>query len=227
MRAIFMAALAAASFFILPPPAASFAAGLLLIALGAAFFFPRLGRVLLTAIGFVGLFSVAAYAQTVATAPTTSVSLPIGDWLADAAAFIGAIAAAALAWVFSKLPASIQPILRTMQAEQLLGKAIDYALNAVAGAEKGKTLDVKVGSSVVASAAQYVVDHGPAWLVEWLGGLPAIEQKIIARLNLGSDAAVATTTAIVPAASASIPAPAATTIVQAAPAGATAAPAGA
>ncbi|TAN09874.1 MAG: hypothetical protein EPN45_07220 [Rhizobiaceae bacterium] len=226
MRAMFMAALAATTLLILPPPASMFVAGILM-ALAAAIFFPRVGRVLLTAIGLVGLFSLAAYAQTVATAPTTSVSLPIGDWLADLAAFIGAIAAAAIAWVLSKLPASIQPILRTMQAEQLLGKAIDYALNAVAGAEKGKTLDVKVGSSVVATAAQYVVDHGPAWLVEWLGGLPAIEQKVIARLNLGSDAAVATTTAIVPAASASTLAPAAATIVQAAPAGTTTAPAGA
>lgn len=87
----------------------------------------------------------------------------------------------------------------------------------MAEAEKGKTLDVKVGSSVVASAVQYVVGHGPAWLIAWLGGATAIEQKIIARLNLSADAAVATTTAIVPAASAPA-APVATTIVSATPA---------
>jgi len=221
MRAMFMAALAAAALFILPPSASMLGAGLLLLAAAAIISFPRVGRLLLTAFGLIGLFSVAAYAQTVATAPASSVSMPIGDWIGYAAELIAAISAAAVAYLFRFLPASVQQILTTMQAEQLLGKAIDYALNAVAGAEKGKTLDVKVGSAVVATSVQYAIDHGPAWLVEWLGGAAAIEQKIIARLSLGADAAVATTTAIVPATSAPAPAPVATTIVPAGPAAST------
>lgn len=227
MRAMFMAALAAASLLILPAPASFFVVGALMVALCAAMLFPRISRVLLAAVGLMSLFSVAAYAQAAAST-TTSVSLPIGDWIGYAAEFIGAIAAAAVAWLLRKLPASIQQVLTTMQAEQLLGKAIDYALNAVAGAEKGKTLDVKVGSAVVASAVQYVVDHGPAWLVEWLGGAAAIEEKIIARLNLDATAAVVTASAIVP--TSVLPAstsPTISKIVSTAPAaGATAAAAG-
>jgi hypothetical protein len=154
-------------------------------------------RLFLTVLGLIWVSCAVAHAQASA-AGSTSVSLPIGDWLADAAAFIGAIAAAVVAWLLRKLPASVQQVLTTMQAEQLLGKAIDYALNAVAGAEKGKTLDVKVGSAVVASAVQYVVDHGPTWLIAWLGGAAAIEQKIIARLDLDANSAVVTASAIVP-----------------------------
>ena len=66
-----------------------------------------------------------------------------------------------------------------------------YGINTVVGAEKGKTLEINVGNAVAAQGVQYAIDHGPAWLVDWMGGTENIQQKIIARLPLVSGAAPA------------------------------------
>lgn len=148
-------------------------------------------------------FAAPALADTVATAPAvTTVAIPIGDWLGGAASIIAAVSAAVIAWAFRFLPASVVQILQTMQVDQLLGKAIGYAINAVAGAEKDKVLKVDVANAVVATALQYVVDHAPAWLVSWMGGTDAIEQKILARLTVEPSATLAAAGTLVVAPSA-------------------------
>lgn len=133
-----------------------------------------------------------ALAAEVAASPTT-VSIPIGDYAASAVPFINSILLALIGWLFRKLPGNFVAILKTMQADQLLTKAIDYALNAVAGAAKGKVLTVDVANHVLAEALNYALSHGAGWLVTWLGGEQVIAQKIIARLNLDTDAAVVAT----------------------------------
>jgi hypothetical protein len=120
----------------------------------------------------------------------TAVTLPIGDWVQQAKDFIAPFILAVIAWLMRKLPAHIVDILKTMKAEQLLAKAVDYGLNAVAGAAKDKVLSVSVGNAVIAQAVQYAIDNGPGWLIKWLGGEEAIAAKIIARLNLDANAAV-------------------------------------
>jgi len=56
------------------------------------------------------------------------------------------------------------------------------------GASKDKSLTVDVGNKVLAQALQYVIDHAPDWLTDWMGGPEQIAQKIVARLNLRPDA---------------------------------------
>jgi len=68
---------------------------------------------------------------------------------------------------------------------------VRWGLNSVAGATASKTLSVHIANQAVAEAVQYAVDHGPAWLINWLGGADAIRQKIIARLTLEESASVA------------------------------------
>jgi predicted lipid-binding transport protein (Tim44 family) len=128
-----------------------------------------------------------AFAQEAAT----TVAVPIGDWIGKASGVIGSLLGGLVIWLFRQLPAGIVQILRTMQVEQLLDKAITYGINAVAGASKDKVLTVNVGNAVVAQAAQYAIDHAPGWLIGWLGGEAAIRQMIIARLNLEPVATIA------------------------------------
>jgi hypothetical protein len=123
---------------------------------------------------------------------TETVSIPYGAWIETSAGAVATFILAVIGWLMRKLPASVVDILKTMKAEQLLAKAVDYGINAVAGATKGKTLTVNVGNAVVANAVQYAVDNAPGWLVKWLGGPEAIAAKIIARLNLEEAAAVTT-----------------------------------
>lgn len=151
-------------------------------------------RAVLPALALIALAAAMLMLNTVgaiADDAATTVAVPIGDWIGQASGIIATILGALVVWLFRQLPAGIVQILRTMQVEQLLDKAITYGINAVAGASKDKVLAVNVGNAVVAQAAQYAVDHGPGWLIGWLGGETAIRQMIIARLSLEPAATVA------------------------------------
>lgn len=123
-----------------------------------------------------------------AQSPTdTHVSLPVGDWLTALGEWIAPLVGIAALWLIRKLPAQIAGILMTMRADQLLEKAVAYALNAVQGAAKGKSLDFSTGSKVADEALQYVVTNAPGWLISWLGGPDAIRQKIVARIDVAPE----------------------------------------
>lgn len=141
---------------------------------------------------------------TVVTAPAdqapdivtdTTVVIPVGSWIEQVTAALRdtavAILIGALVWVSRLLPEGIRQYIneqRIRAAEQLLGQAVDYGFNAVRGATKGMKVEVNVGSSIVAQAAQYAIDNGPAWLIKWLGGVDGIKAKLAARLDLTPDA---------------------------------------
>lgn len=118
----------------------------------------------------------------------TTVVVPVGNWISDllsnATEIVGAAVLLAFSWMLKSVPKSVADLLRTMKAEQLLTRAVDYGLNYVKGATKDKSLSVDVGSKVVAEAAQYAVDQAPAHLIEWLGGIEAVKKMIMARLTL-------------------------------------------
>lgn len=118
----------------------------------------------------------------------TTVVIPAGDWLdsvlQNIAGIVGSVIAIVIAFAARNLPSWAGRILLTMQAEQLLTRAAEYGINATRGAVKGKTLEINVGNAAVAKGAQYAVDNGPKWLIDWLGGPAAIRDKIIARIPL-------------------------------------------
>lgn len=143
-----------------------------------------------TAYWTIVLWLAAAGIALAAEAP--GVTIPWGDWVSAAAASMGEtilmLVLSVVAWMSRKLPAGVSAMLKTKQVEQLLQRAVDYALNAVAGAAKGKTLDVNTGNEVLNVALAYAVDRAPAQLIAWLGGPEALQHMILARLQLGEDA---------------------------------------
>lgn len=106
-----------------------------------------------------------------------SVTVPIGDWIAQATTSIASLCVAALSWVIARWAPTW---VRTQLTEQLLSRAVDYALGAVAGAAKGKVLDVPVANAVLREAATYAVAHAPT-TAKWIGD--TLEPKLIARLS--------------------------------------------
>jgi len=159
------------------------------------------------------LVNVPAQAQTVtpvgtvslpatSTSPATSatvVTVPVGDWTDKIVPVAGEILAAAIAslvaWAFRELPAAIQANVSAAQVKQatdLLTHAADYGLNTIASQVQGKTVSLDVGNAAAAVGVQYVIDHGPAWAVGFMGGPEAIKQKIIARLPISAAASVST-----------------------------------
>lgn len=134
-------------------------------------------------------------AAALAADPGTVVSLPWGDWLAAAVSWGGdaivAVILALLARLLAILPATVGSLVKTLQVEQLLARAVDFGINAVAGAAKGRVLTADLGSQVLAEAANYAVQHGPKGIVDWMGGPAALREMILARLSLAPEASAA------------------------------------
>ena len=113
----------------------------------------------------------------IAHAGDGTVTVPVGDWVVQATSSIASLAVAGLMWVASRwLPTWI----RMQLTEQLLGRAVDYALAVVAGAAKGKVLEIPVANAVIREAAGYAIQHAPA-TARWIGS--TLEPKLIARLS--------------------------------------------
>lgn len=113
----------------------------------------------------------------------------VSQWLQALAWFLLSIGM----YFARQLPANLVAVFGNARVELLLRNAINYGINAVAGAVKDKTLEVRVGNEVLAKALQYAVDNAPAWLQQWAGGPEGLAKKIWGRLNLGegaSDAAI-------------------------------------
>lgn len=134
--------------------------------------------------------SIAVFAQSTSTPVDTIVNVPWGDWLFESAQVVIAVLGAVVMWGLRQLPARIVAVIQTGQLDQLLLRAIDFGINKTAGAAKGKTLNVDVGSEVLEQALQYAIDNAPKWMVAWAGGADGLRAKIIARLNLEGKAAV-------------------------------------
>lgn len=121
----------------------------------------------------------------------TTVVIPYGNWLdsllGNIFGIVSSIIAILVAFAARNLPKWVGDLLVTMKAEQLLTRAAEYGINATRGAVKGKALEVQVGNAAIASAAQYAIDNGPKWLIDWLGGPEAIRDKMIARIPLAAD----------------------------------------
>lgn len=123
---------------------------------------------------------------------TTVVTVPIGNWVTDALGVLQPtllmLLTVVVAWAVAKLPAGIAALVGPLLSEQILKRATDFALNAVAGAAKDKAVSVDVGNQVVQAALTYVVQHAPEWAAKF--DTATLIQKIIARLDLAANAKV-------------------------------------
>ncbi|WP_264050489.1 hypothetical protein [Methylobacterium flocculans] len=126
-----------------------------------------------------------------------TVDLPWGDLLAGAVQGLGSVlvplaATAALA-ALARLTGPLRILVTTTLVERLVRNVGDYAVNAVAGAVRGRTLSVPVGSTVIASAVQRALDQAPGWLVRAAGGVDGLGEKVFRSLPLEEAATEANT----------------------------------
>jgi hypothetical protein len=123
-----------------------------------------------------------------ATSEGTKVVWAWGDILSKAAATIASLVVAGLAIAARQLPAQFAAIFANSRVQTLIDNAVNYGINAVAGAVKGQTLTVDVGNKVLAEALQYAVDNAPAYLLSWAGGTDGLAKKILGKLDLPAEA---------------------------------------
>ncbi|GJE59749.1 hypothetical protein [Methylobacterium trifolii] len=134
-----------------------------------------------------------------AGAPATAVALPWGDWIVAFGQTAQAVLTPLLVALVTGLIARFAPMARYFVSksvvEGMVRRVTDYALNAVAGAAKGRTLTVPVGSAVIAAAVQRAADQVPGFVVKAAGGLPGIAEKVFRRIALEEGATAANTLA--------------------------------
>lgn len=116
------------------------------------------------------------------------VSVPYGDILSDALAYVGTILFAVIMWAFRFLPAQIYSLLMTMRADQLLAKAISFGINATKDATKDKVLTFEISNSVLREAVAYALKHGGSMVKQFMGEPDKIAEKLYARLNVDAAA---------------------------------------
>ncbi len=100
----------------------------------------------------------------------TTVLLPLAVTAAGAAA--------------ARIAGPLRFLVTTTLVERLVRNASDYALNAVAGAVRGRSLTIPLGSAVIARAVQRALDQAPAWLIDAAGGPTGLAEKIFRGLTL-------------------------------------------
>ncbi len=125
-----------------------------------------------------------------ALAADTTVSVPVDTWLNPVLEFLGLIAAGLATWLVGILVRFLPKGLQAFASAQLqaalagwITQAINYAIQQVEGFDKGKTIDLNVGSSALAVALRFLIEHGPGWLIKLAGGPDKIKAQILAALS--------------------------------------------
>lgn len=123
-----------------------------------------------------------------ASAADTDVTVHWGDAVITGAQALGAVliplAVTAASAAAARMAGPLRFLVTTALVERLVSNAADYAMNAVSGAVRGKSLTIPVGSAVIAQAVQRALDQAPAWLIEAAGGPTGIAEKIFRNLPL-------------------------------------------
>ena len=121
-----------------------------------------------------------------AAAGSTTVEISWGEMLRNLLTIVGTVALALLAaaWAAVKvfIPAPIAALLDPV-AERMIREVVDYSINAVDGAARGRTLTVDVGNRVLAEALRELDRRGDRY-TKWLGGRPRVAKRILAMLDL-------------------------------------------
>lgn len=137
------------------------------------------------------VLTAAALGQTVdaitpipVTVPDTVVTIPYGSWFDTALDYIQVAMGGLIMWSLRLLPAQVYALAMTMRADQLLNKAMQYALHSVAGAMEGKVLTVDVRNKVLKEFVTYVLTHGAAAVKNFIGSPEDMAEKGWARLEI-------------------------------------------
>ena len=136
---------------------------------------------------------VPAHAEPVAGA----LVLPWGDALAallqGLVGVLVPVGVAVVTTVTARFAGPLRILITTTLVERLVRNATEYALNAVAGAVRGRTLSVPLGSAVIAKAVERALEQGAPWLVRAAGGRAGLAEKVFRSLPLEDAATVGNT----------------------------------
>ena len=138
------------------------------------------------------LAPVLAFAAEALAAPASALVIPWGTWVLELAHIASAILVPLAVTYIGVLARRASPFLSVFLTNALIDRmvnlAVDFALQAIEGAAKGKTLSVAVAPAVVQLGAQRAIDSTLPWIVRKAGGPSGIAERVFRQLNLEPDA---------------------------------------
>ena len=117
------------------------------------------------------------------------VQVEIGNWLSDLLLLLGTTLTAIVSFYVHKVAEKYVGKTASEQLDKYLGMALQFGINATAGAVKGKTYDFQTGSEIVEWMVHYANQTFPG-LVAKFGGEAALRLRAWARVPLDADAVV-------------------------------------
>lgn len=138
-----------------------------------------------------------AHATPLPVVDAAALVLPWGDAVValvqGLSALLMPLLVAAFAAGLARFGGPLRLLVTDALVERLVRNATDYALNAVAGAVRGRRLTVSVGSAVIARAVQRALDQAPGWLIRAAGGGEGVAEKVFRSLPLEAAATTGNT----------------------------------
>lgn len=124
--------------------------------------------------------------DTVPVTDSQKVTIEWGNWVK---VLLEPLQAAGLAiapllgsWILLQIPAWARVFIPASRVNQLVENAVKSALASVSGAAAGKTLTIPVTNAVVRQAVIYMLAQAPDVIGTLRDSLPALIQKVLARL---------------------------------------------
>lgn len=128
-----------------------------------------------------------------------ALAIPWGTWVIELAHIASAILVPLAVTYAGLLLRRSAPILSTLVSNALIDRminlAVDFALNAIEGVAKGRTVSVAVAPAVIALGAQRAVDSTLPWIVRKAGGPNGIAERVFRHLDLDPTANASNTLA--------------------------------
>lgn len=148
-------------------------------------------RLIMLAAFAVIFYACPAVAQSIDTGARpvvdTVVTVPVGSWVGDIVTLWGAAIVSYVVYLLRGAMAGLGPrinaILLTMQADQLMNRALVYAINAVVGATKDKVWTVDVRNQVLKEVVTFALVHGSDAVKGFMGKPPEIAEMGFARID--------------------------------------------
>lgn len=114
---------------------------------------------------------------------STVVQVPVGDWFGTALGYLTLALGGLVTWMFRAIPGRFSSILLTAQADQLMTRALVYAINAVVGATRDKVWTVEIRNQVLREFVTFVLTHGSAATKAQIGTPADTAEKGFARID--------------------------------------------
>ena len=131
-------------------------------------------------------------AADVVTKGDTATIVPYGDWIVGIAQTIEAVLIPVVTALIMGVIGHYLPFLslfvKAPMVERAVRNAGDFAMQSISGMAKGQTIDLNMGSTIIAAGAQRMVDQAPGWLSKAAGGPAGIAEKLFRVLPLHPEA---------------------------------------